>query len=162
MMQGLRILIGLVLCEECFEVALFPSSELAFVSQEPGVSLEDHQRQLPEHGRDFGAVSFADVAGVLCKVDIWHPVQTVLDRPMASNCAGQLLDAQRQAADIVDVNLLLLAALHRMTADDHANGAEVSPATGGSQRLRRGELIVGSFFVATVPSIMCDVQAISR
>ena len=33
MIQGLRILIGLDLCEECFEVVVVPSGELAFVSQ---------------------------------------------------------------------------------------------------------------------------------
>ena len=31
--QGLRILIGLNLCEECFEVVVAPAGELAFVSQ---------------------------------------------------------------------------------------------------------------------------------
>lgn len=71
-----------------------------------------------------------DAAGVLCNIDIQPPVGSVLDRPVAPNRVRKSPDTERRAGD-VEVNLLLFTIPDDAAADDHADGAKVSPATGG-------------------------------
>jgi len=142
--QGLRILSLGDLQEESPQDVVVPSGGLAFADQAAfslSVLVQNHERELPQHRRNLRAVSLPNAARILCKSDTQHPVQLVLDRPVAANGLGQTLYFHGEAAEI-ELNFLLLRALHDTTADDHAEAAEVLPAFGTRQILRHDHLIM--------------------
>ena len=94
------------------------------------------------------------------KNDIEHPVQLVLDRPVAANGLREAFHFHGQAAEI-KLDFVLLHALNDTTMNDHAEAAEVFPGRGSRQVLRHRHLIISTFLLATVFGVICREDAIA-
>src|SRR4051794_21456986 len=66
-----------------------------------GVGAREVERDLAEQGQVPGGGTLAYSTGIFVETDVEHPVETVLDCPMASDGGGELCRWQLAAGEIV-------------------------------------------------------------
>ncbi len=90
--------------EEVLHVGRIPAGTLARGSHpDPAlwVLLDQRQPQLPQHRQVFLRIAHPHPALVFPKAHVQHPVQPVLDPPMAPHCSRHLPGIARQATQVV-------------------------------------------------------------
>ena len=99
-MQGKRILWP----EEGFEVSVIPAGPQSFTLDAPGggrVLLEEAEGEVTQHGEVLRGMRAANPTGIFAKGDIQHPMQAILNAPVAAHGLPKLFGIRPETRQIL-------------------------------------------------------------
>src|SRR3954468_9286486 len=129
-------------CDQGGHEIVVPSGGLALALEagfQRGVGAREVEGNLAEQGQVPGGGTLAYATGIFVEPDVEHPVETVLDCPMASDGGGKLCRWQLAAGEIVaDLGGDLDSAVDAADVLDRQHRRQARPTPRGGQRLEPG------------------------